>query len=251
MERLGRHSVRLKELRRRVRTRRVGEVIVDGRRLIEDLIRWGVAIRELYLAPTSVGDRDTEVWLAKSEAAWEVDASVLADIAPTKNPQGVLAVIDEPTWDMRAVDDGVTLYLEAVQDPGNLGAIVRSAAALGASAVLLSRGCVDPFRPSAVRGSAGAVLRLPVLRDCDVSEVVVAARQAGAEVWAAAGKGRELADWQPTFPLLLMLGAEGPGLRPASIALADGAVSIPLVRQIDSLNVAAAASILLYEVQKK
>jgi TrmH family RNA methyltransferase len=137
------------------------------------------------------------------------------------------------------------LVLDGVQDPGNVGTIARVGAALGGAAVLLSEGCADPFHWAAVRGSAGAVFRLPLERGCDVEAVVGRVRRAGGEVWATGSSGLAAESWRPKDPALLLLGAEGRGLDRAAAALADGTVWIRLAAEVESLNVAVAAGILL------
>ena len=247
IEKLGRHSPRVKELRRRVRDRRPGEVFVDGHRLVADLVRWRVPIRELYLP----AEPEPEAKLmSAAERVFLVDGTVLGAIAPTRHPQGVLAVVDEPRHSPWACAGGVGLYLDGVQDPGNLGAIVRCAAALGAAAVWLGAGCADPFHPAAVRGSAGAVLLLPVDRQVELADAVGRIRAAGGEVWAAASSGTPVQRWRPPEPLLLLLGAEGRGLGSDALESADGSVAIPLDRAVESLNVAVAAGILLQHLRQ-
>jgi TrmH family RNA methyltransferase len=250
IERLGRHGARVKELRRRVRERRDGEVLVDGRRLVADLLRWQVPIRELYLSAEAVEEPAAAPWIAAAAAVYELEGSVLADLAPTRTPQGVLAVVEEPRWPRWQGRAGVALWLDRVQDPGNLGAIVRAAAALGAAAVLLAPDCADPFGPTAVRGAAGAVFRLPVERQVPAAAAAERIRAAGGEVWATGAGGRPLAGWRPGEPCLLLLGAEGAGLSDAARDLADGELTIPLARGIESLNVAVAAGILLQHLRR-
>jgi len=245
MRRVGKHSTRVKELRRRVRDRRLGEVVVDGRRLVADLVRWDIPLRELYLTPEAASLPEAEAWIAAAGRVFELEAPVLARIAPTRAPQGVLAVAAEPAWPAWRAGRGVAVWLDGVQDPGNLGAVLRSAAGLGAEVVLLSPGCADPFGPAAVRGAAGAAFRIPVERDVTFERAARRVRERGGEVWAAAGTGTPVADWRPAEPLLLLLGAEGAGLSGAALEAADGRVTIALGRDIDSLNVAVAAGVLL------
>ncbi len=248
--RLGRHGTRLKELRRRVKERREGEVVVDGRRLVSDLVRWNVPIRELYLAPEISRDFEAVGWRHAAEVVFEVEGSVLSDIAPTRSPQGVLAVVEEPRRDERLAEGGVVLWLDRVQDPGNLGAVVRSAAGLGAAGVLLSPGCADPFGAAAVRGSAGAVFRIPVEREVSAASAVDRMQRAGGETWATDSLGRKIDDWRPSENCLLLIGAEGSGLDPAAVALANGTVAIPMSRGVESLNVAVATGILLQHLRR-
>jgi TrmH family RNA methyltransferase len=242
MEKLGRHGARIKELRRRIRRRPHDQVIVDGRRLVADVVRWHVPVLELYLADGV--EPDPEVAAAAGEV-FTVDAEVLDELAPTRHPQGVLAVVADPKRPPWPAREGAALWLDTVQDPGNLGAIVRSAAGLGARAVLLSPGCADPFHPAAVRGSAGAVFRLPVTRDVPVSRVAERMSESGGEVWAAGPGGVPLDRWLPSRPLVLLHVAEGAGLSPEARAVAGAEVTIPLDREVESLNVAVAAGILL------
>jgi TrmH family RNA methyltransferase len=246
MEFLGRGNPRVKGLRQRVRDRRPGEVIVDGPRILADLVRWDVPLRELYVAEGV--DLEGSV-LAAAESTWQVGASVLQEVAPTRHPQGVLAVVDEPSWPPWSAESGAALWLEGVQDPGNLGAIARAAAGLGARVVLLSPGCADPFGPLAVRGSAGAVFRVQVERDITGSRAVERVRGHRGEVWATGAAGTAVTGWRPADPTLLLLGTEGRGLSAEAAGLADGTVAISLEREIDSLNVAVAAGILLHHLQ--
>ena len=245
MQHLGKNSARVKELRRRVRRRIKGEVIIDGAKLLDDLVRWDVGIRELYLEAGLRSSTELKIWVPAAEVVFEMDRDVLANLAPTKTPQDVLAVVDEPRWPPWPASEGVALYLEEVQDPGNLGAIIRAAAGLGAAAVLLAPDCADPWGPAAVRGSAGAVFRIPVERDVPFSRAAARVRRHRGELWATGSDGLPLGEWSPSSPMLLMLGAEGQGLSPEVLAVADGTVSIPLQRGVESLNVAVAAGILL------
>ncbi len=216
---------------------------MDGWRILHDLVEWEETILELYLASSVVESADERVVAAASEVL-VLEDSVLAQIAPTRHPQGALAVVREPVWP-EWTPGGATVLLDAVQDPGNVGAVVRSAAALGAQAVLLSPGCVDPWTAAAVRGSAGAVFRLPVLRPVAVDEAIATVRAAGGEVWATGGYGTPIGEWWPHVPLLVLFGSEGEGLNERWRASSDGTVSIPLERGIDSLNLAVAAGIVL------
>lgn len=245
LPRAGRRGERLKQLRRNIRQRPPGEVIVDGRRLVEDLVRWGVPIRELYLADGVVGERDAVALAAAAHRAWVVDDAVLADVSPTRHPQGVLGVTDEPQLAPWPAHRGIALFLDGVQDPGNLGAIIRSAAGLGAGGVFLSPDSADPFHPATVRGSAGAVFRIPVQRGSQVGQLAERVKAAGGEVWATGADGTPVATWQPEQPVLLLLGAEGRGLSEAARAWASGTVTIPLDGELESLNVAVAAGVLL------
>ncbi|MDX2437784.1 MAG: RNA methyltransferase [Acidobacteriota bacterium] len=250
IERLGRHGARVKDLRRRIKHRRGGEVIVEGRRLVDDLVRWRVPISELYLNPEAAAAPESSDLISAAGVVFEVEASVLADLAPTRTSQGLLAVTEEPRWPRWNASTGVALWLDRLQDPGNLGAIVRAAAGLGAAVVMLSPDCTDPFGPGTVRGSAGAVFRIPIERGLTAEKAVGRVREKGGEIWATGAGGRPVVGWDPIRPCLLLLGAEGAGLSPEAGDLADGELTIPLSNEIESLNVAVATGILLQHLRE-
>lgn len=241
MQPLGKHSWRLKDLRRRIRRRVDGEVIVDGTKLVDDLLRWCVPVREIYVSSRWAAHQE---WFDAARETYLVDDEILANVAPTRSPQGVVAVVGEPRWPEWS-PRGVNLYLDGIQDPGNVGAIIRSAAGLGAEAVLLGPGCADPFGAAAIRGSAGSVFRIQVVRDVQAETAAGTVERSGGEVWAAGMNGEAFATWKPTKPLMLLLGAEGQGLSEEVQKVACNAVTIGLHNQIESLNVAVAASLLL------
>jgi TrmH family RNA methyltransferase len=166
---IGRHSAQVKALRRQIRRRPEGRVIVDGARLVGDLVRWQVPIHDLYLNRTVAADEASEALIAPARRAFVLDDEVFASVAPTRSPQGVLAVAEEPRWPRWTGERGCGVWLDGLQDPGNVGAVVRSAAGLGAACVLLGPGCADPWTPVAVRGSAGAVFRVPLEREVTAS----------------------------------------------------------------------------------
>jgi len=231
-----------------VRQRRPGEVIADGTRVISDLVRWGMTIRDLYVAAdVQPGDRV----MAAAQRSWTVERSVFETIAPTRHPQGMLAVVDEPPeigWRPR---EGTAVLVEGVQDPGNVGAIVRSVAALGGDAALLAEGCADPYHPLSVRASAGAVFCVPIQRGVGVADACRRVRENGGQAWATGTAGTEIDRWLPGRPILLLVGGEGAGLSTEAVDSADGVVTIPMDRRLDSLNVAVAAGILLHHLARR
>lgn len=244
---LGKHNPRFAELRRLVRREDPARTVVDGTRLVLELAAAGVAIEALYSTPeaepTVLGCRPLRELQARG--AWYlVTAEALAAVAPTQHPQGVLAVVGVPAREPEA--RGVWLYLDGIQEPGNLGALVRCAAALGADGVACSADGADPYSPRAVRGAAGWSLRFPVCPAVELEPLASSFLLAGGTVAAALGDGgRPLAGWRPRLPLLLVLGNEGQGHRPTTLAACTEQVTIPLARGVESLNVAVAAGILL------
>lgn len=186
-------------------------------------------------------------------APLEVTEEGLAAVADADSPRGLLAVSHLPRGGPEALSpprDAVCLYLEAIQDPGNLGALARVAEAFGAAALVLSAGCAHPNHPRALRASAGSLLRLPIAVDATIGALD---RQWPAPpTWAAlAAHGGGVPDGAAApRPLVLALGAEGSGLSPALAARADRTWTIPLGGRVESLNVAVAAAIALFSLSR-
>lgn len=182
-----------------------------------------------------------------------VAAEILAECSDADSPQGVLAVAElpRPHGALPMADDSVALYLDRVQDPGNLGALARVAEATGAAGLLLSPGCAHPNHPRALRASAGSLLRLPVAVG---AEVDAPARRATARpIWIGLDphQGDELWSAPLDPPLVLAVGGEGPGLSPATRARVERFLRIPLAAPVESLNVAVAVALVLFERRRR
>lgn len=181
-----------------------------------------------------------------------VTPAVLEAIATTVHPDGIVATAsrERPTPQLAGLRLG--LLLECLQDPGNLGTILRTAVAAGVEAVWLSEDSVDPDSPKVLRASAGAWLHLAITTCVDLSDTIRTAQSRGIQVIATSPQAQESywdLDW--TAPTLILLGNEGAGLSPEIRLLADRQVSIPVGMGVESLNVAIAAALLLYEVQRQ
>ena len=221
--------------------------------MVEDLLDSGVEVR-LVLAASSLEDTERGQKLVSEIARrglplrWVSDPELSA-LAGTESPQGVLAVAAMPQDALHALEplprDAVLLVLDAVQDPGNFGTLVRTAEALGAAGVLALPGTVDAWNPKAVRAAAGSSFRLPI----------VSTRWSELAPWLGERKIRVLASTMEGEPLgglsggsALVVGNEGAGVSQETLTHADACVGIPLRGRAESLNVAAAAAILLYEL---
>ncbi len=200
--------------------------------------------------------RHPDLWAqaqARAERVETVLPDVLAAIATTVRPDGVVATLvrAEPSF-LPPADLRLGLALEQLQDPGNLGTLIRTAVATGVEHLWLSADSVDPDHPKVLRASAGAWFRLPLSVTPDLSATLNAYRDRGVQIVAAVPRAdRDLwaIDWQQ--PSLLLLGNEGAGLSPPALACADTQVSIPLRPGVESLNVAIAAALLLYEAERQ
>ncbi len=237
--------------------REQGMIALEGDRLVDDALRSGLALRHV-LVDTARGERAAQ--LAAAGLPVTLLASGLLDrISGLVTSPGVLALAEEPpsvALDALAVD-ARTLWLvvDGVQDPGNLGALARSAEALGASAILCVRGGVGPWNPKALRGSMGSLLRLPVhvaggasREGGDAQELARAIARRGVRAFTAATRGgTPLERFDFRGPLAFWVGAEsGPGPTATAAPLDLERVTIPMAGAAESLNVTVAASLVLF-----
>jgi RNA methyltransferase, TrmH family len=247
-------TARVRSLADRRRREDRGEFLAEGVRVVEELLASPLDLR-ILVTSSSLGDTPRgrsllDLAHARGADVREVDERELHSLSDTEQPQGVLAVAGIPEARPAAISlqggPVVILVLDAVQDPGNVGTLVRAAEALGARAVVALPGTADVWNPKVVRAAAGSLFRLPVLR-LRVDEAVTWFREQELELLAAASEGEPLA---PPLPrrAALAVGNEGAGVSADLRAAADRLVGIPLRGRAESLNVAGAAAILLHEL---
>lgn len=225
-----------------------GVFFAEGPKLILELCK--------SCAPAAV--YATEAALARTPALAALDGvttlvapHVAEKLAGTKSSQGVFALLQTPAPPTHLLHSARRLLaLEGVQDPGNVGTLLRSAAAFGFDGVLLGPGCAAPFAPKTLRASMGAAGRLPVLTVPDLPAALTALRGRGVTCLAAAlYHSRPLDEVGTDFPggLCLVVGSEGQGLTDAAVAACDAAVRIPMTELVESLNAGVAGSVLLWQ----
>jgi TrmH family RNA methyltransferase len=237
---------------RRLRRSKGEHAILEGPHLVREALDAGLELETVLATAAfeeSAAGRELVPRLGSRPRV--TSESVFSSLCDSDSPRGVLAVtrLRRPTAaSLRFGKEDVWLYLDSVQDPGNLGAIARVAEGLGATGLLLSPGCADANHPRALRGSAGALLRLPVLPDLAAD---TAKRWSHGALWIGleAHKGsRSIRELEAPRPFVLALGAEGPGLAPTTVAELDLSATIPLAGRVESLNVAVAAALALAEL---
>lgn len=209
---------------------------------------------DLFATPTAM-EKHADVRDAARDAGIEVEfttEAVLDAMADTVTPQGIVAVARQSPTAMRDVfADGPRLVVicEEVRDPGNLGTIIRAADAAGADAVILSGRTVDPYNPKVVRATTGSLFHLPIAVGAELAATVERAHSAGLRVIAADVGGEDFLAHRATLaePTAWLFGNEARGLDEAGLALADLALRLPIYGAAESLNLATAASVCLYE----
>jgi TrmH family RNA methyltransferase len=245
----------VRNLHQRKGRRRRGLTVAEGVRLVEEALSVGVPLKGV-LVSSSFGATDRGAALLRDIAGRavpleEVPDRTFRELADTDTPQGVLAVIEVPTWSLAELKPGPrapVLVLDAVQDPGNVGTLLRTAFALGAAGAVLLRGSADLANPKVIRSAMGATFRLPTAA-VEPAEFVAWCRATDLEVWVSAADGVPLARARVPDRLALVVGNEGAGVRQELRELAVRQVAIPLARGAESLNVAVAAGIVLYEAR--
>jgi TrmH family RNA methyltransferase len=234
-----------------------GLVAIEGEHLLFEALRAGLAFKTIFLsdrvfAPT---------WLPSSVELLTLTEEVFASVADTQSPQGTAALLVPPVWRLEdafpAEATPLLLVAAGLQDPGNLGTLIRSAEAFGATAVLTTPGTVSQWNQKALRASAGSVFRMPVIA---INPAELAALKPRIHLFAAVADSDGDLDRVSTIPAVaadltqscaLLIGNEGAGLSSELLQIADTRITIPTPGRIESLNAAIAGSLLLYEASRQ
>jgi TrmH family RNA methyltransferase len=248
---------RLRSLRRDRKLRDTeGVLVAEGFHLAQEALRAGAAIETAVASPRLAEAAEGDALLSELEKAGvEVHTcsdALLATLQDAHSPQPVLLVVRRRVWDLEtllkdAPAPALIVVAHGVQDPGNLGSIVRTADAAGATALVAIGGGADLFHPRTVRATMGSIFRLPAVPS-SVDGVADVCRARGVRLVGSASRGGDdyrAFDW--SLPTALFLGSEGSGLPDSLIGRMDATVRIPLRQGVDSLSVGAAAAVLLFE----
>ena len=232
--------------------------LLEGPRLVLEALAAGLRVVEVAAGPraerTAPGVRALEALASRGATVRRLSEDLLGSLSEAETAQGLLAVAERPSFDEERVFGGTPLVLvaDAVQNPGNLGGLLRTAEAAGASGALLTAGTADPFSWKALRGSMGSAFRLPHARGGTVDSVLDALERRGVRVVATAADGEcryDEADLRG--PVAIVVGAEGSGLSAAALSRAAARVRIPLRPPVESLNVGVAAALVLFEAARQ
>ena len=250
----------IRSLQQRKKRDESGLFIVEGTRAVQEALQSDWEVLFLVAADDYGQKAQLEELLRKrqqpSGRLLQVSGELLRKLGDTQTPQGIIAVVRQKYWELEQVlampGGGPLLVLDRVQDPGNVGALLRTAAALGAAGAVLLEGTTDAFSSKAVRAGMGAVFRLPVVQKIQPEFLNRLRKEQKLALWVAAlegGRPSYQADLQARH--LLLLGNEGEGASAFWQEEADGAVFIPMPGGMESLNVAMAGSLLLYEAMRQ
>jgi TrmH family RNA methyltransferase len=251
----------IRDLHRRRGRERRGLALAEGVRLVEEGLAAGIPIRGAAVSPaleaTLRGKTLKAALLEREIRIEEYTEAELEALANTEHPQGVVAVIEPKRWslsDIRMLTGTSAVVLDGVQDPGNVGTILRTALGLGATGVIALKGTADLTNSKVIRSAMGASFHLPAV-PATPEEFVAWAKLQRTEIWIAEGSGEpaeQLPGWRADrSPVALVFGNEGAGISSVLESAATRRVAIPLAQRVESLNVAVAAGILLYEVTRE
>ncbi len=241
-----------------------GLIAIEGEHLLQEAMRSGLVFKTIFLSERRVAPE----WIPEGVELIELSEEVFASVVDTQSPQGIAALLVPPAWELEALFAGrvanpLLVIAAALQDPGNLGTLIRSAEAFGATAVLTTAGTVSEWNQKALRASAGSVFRVPVLQVA--AEELAALKTLGVRILAAVAMEAEAdpvvtgSEFEP-IPAAdadlaggcgLMIGNEGAGLGDEWLRLADARITIPTPGRVESLNAAVAGSLLLYEAARQ
>ena len=237
-------------LRRRRQRQAHGLCLLEGTRLVQDALTMGAAFHTCFItAAATAAQPDLAAQLQEACPLYLVPPTILDKISETVSPQSIAAVVPIPDLPLPFAA-ARSLILDGVQDPGNAGTLLRTAAAAGADQVLFAPGCVDPFNGKVMRAAMGAHFRIPI-RILENWEAVWAALPSGQPLYLASAEGSILydeVDW--SAPSALVLGSEARG---ASSKMRERAatVAVPMAAATESLNVAAAGAVILFEAERQ
>ena len=239
------------------------EVLLDGEHLVHEALACDIAVEIAAISEKALATgrgplariaRDVKKRGGRVVAVTE---PVLAAMSPVQHPSGVVAIGRARPADLGVVFSGqlhvpLVVIVAGVQDPGNVGAIVRTAAAFGATGVVAIDGTANPFGWKALRGAMGGTFRIPVTGRAMLPQVLDAARTAGVRLIAAVPRGgTPLPSLDLRVPSAIVLGAEGAGVDPDTVRAVGQTVTIPMGAPVESLNVGVAAAVILYEAMRQ
>jgi len=255
---VARHNQRLKELRlafRRAELTPEGECAIEGVKLIEEALRSSQHLDSIFFSESArpLAEKLLPQINARTEALVLPNA-LFNSIVPSDAPQGVAALLKLPAFSagklLERSSDGPLVVAAGLQDPGNLGTILRSAEAFGAAGVFLTEGTVSPYNWKVLRGSAGSIFRLPLVRISSVELLPLLRAHAVRLLATSSHRGTPLPQISWNLPLAIFIGNEGAGLSRELTRQMDATLAIPQAAQVESLNAGVAASIVLYEAAR-
>lgn len=231
---------------------------VEGIRFVKDAIDNGQTIVKVVISDKleslNGGNRLIEKVNTVCSDVYLVPEKLFKEISDTQTPQGILAVLQKREFEFGTVIEQGTsvVVLDSLQDPGNVGTIIRTADAAGVSAVILTKGCVDIFSPKVLRSTMGSIFHMPIFEGVQINETIGLLKKSGYKIIAAHLEGKNnYYDEELTCKSAIIVGNEANGISDETASISDKLVKIPMPGKAESLNAAVAASIMIYEIVRQ
>lgn len=227
--------------------------IVEGLRAVEEIPNsWNVnkyIVAESYMTNSHniIKDRDAPVFY--------VSDNIFKNITDTQTPQGIMAIVSYPQYNLEEIissEQGFFIIGDEIQDPGNVGTLIRTAHAAGVNGVFLSKGCVDIYNPKTVRATMGSIFHIPIFVDVDIEELITRLAEIGTNIYATAvDSNKTIYDYDYTTKTAIVIGNEANGIREEIKDIINNYITIPMPGRSESLNASIAAGICMYEVVRQ
>lgn len=231
--------------------REEGYFVLEGLRTVDDASDNGICLSELYVTEEAYQKHPSDIkkFAQSAEFSAIISEAIAKSISDTVSTQGIFAVAKIPEINAEVCKGKKYIALENVQDPSNLGAVARTAEALGIDGIILSLDTCDPYSPKSLRASMGTLLRLPLIFTEDMAEFL---KNSGVESFACVvhGDAKKVGEVSFKDGGICVIGNEANGLKPETVAASDNSITIPMKGRAESLNAAAAASIVMWEMVK-
>lgn len=225
-------------------------ILIEGPKLLAEALRSKLVVKAIAVDESAEGSP-----FAVGVPTLRFADPLMKSLSDVETHQGIVALVERPRFGREWLEkkDAFILVLDGLQDPGNVGTLLRTAEAAGVLGVLLTRGCADPLSPKALRASAGSAFRMPHVLDLSPDDLLSLLPKDVRLVAAVAGPGAASAfgDSSLAPPIALALGSEGSGLTPQIERAASVRLRVPSARDVESLNVAAAGAVLMFEIARR
>jgi len=228
-------------------------IFIEGVRLFEEAARSGLDILHVLISSdVSESVKLAELPFTQRAATAKVASGLFDSISDTTSSQGVIALAAKPGSTLESIPEGLTVLLHRINNPSNLGAVIRTAEAAGVVGLITTTGSAGAFSPKALRASMGSAFRLPVVEGIDFDDAIAWAKPRGL-ISTAADTSGDLAysdvDWN--LPRLIVFGSEAHGLNDKELELIDEKIFIPMENEVESLNLAVSSGIILFEAKRQ
>lgn len=227
---------------------------VEGLRFVEEALNGEAEIIRVIVSEQFVeslhSKKVLEIIQERGIDAFTIPDKLFMEISDTQNPQGILAVVKKAKYSIDDImaKDGFVLILDAIQDPGNMGTIIRTADAAGAAGIIISSGCAELYNPKTLRSTMGSIFHVPLVTSNDLVKTITDIKSRGIKVYAShLDAGKNLFELDMKGNIAIIIGNEANGISKEVLSCADVLVKIPMIGRAESLNASIAAALLMYE----